>query len=332
MALAFIVNAPPPLGLVHSSKTGVQQQADEARRLHAQSETGTETLRHGCTAALAFGTVASLCGRHAARRKTRLALRASKADAPQSSAGRRDCISGTVAALAPALALRSTPSDAIAEELVEVYFGCGCFWHVQHEFVQAEKRHLARSDSELTSLVGYAGGLGGARDNKVCYHNALGASDYGSLGHAEVVRMLVPPSKFLPMAEEYVKLFDRNGSRPDQFGDRGLEYRNLVGLPGGSSSPLMPQLEEASQRYGNKLEFQAGKGSDGDVRALVYVMDTKKYPFFVGEPYHQFHDGFNIGEDYPDTYNNLTQKYVKEGKVRDSGCPNGMFGLGIAGL
>ena len=23
-------------------------------------------------------------------------------------------------------------------DLVKVYFGCGCFWHVQHEFVIAE--------------------------------------------------------------------------------------------------------------------------------------------------------------------------------------------------
>ncbi len=27
------------------------------------------------------------------------------------------------------------------EELIDVYFGCGCFWHVQHEFVEAEKRY-----------------------------------------------------------------------------------------------------------------------------------------------------------------------------------------------
>jgi len=326
MALAFVVS-PPRLCPVHSPKTCVQRHADEAWRFPALHETGTTTR---CTKVMVFGT--ALWGRHVVRRKTRRTLRALKVDAPQSAAGRRECISGAIAALAPALALGFAPSDASAEELVEVYFGCGCFWHVQHEFVEAEKRHLARSDSELTSFVGYAGGLGGARDNKVCYHNALGASDYGSLGHAEVVRMLVPPSKFLPMAEEYVKLFDRNGSRPDQFGDRGLEYRNLVGLPGGAASPLMPQLQEASKRHGNKLDFKAGEGSDGDVRALVYVMDTKKYPFFLAEPYHQFHDGFNLGEDYPDTYNGLSRKYVSEGRIRDSGCPNGMFGLGFAGL
>ena len=43
---------------------------------------------------------------------------------------------------------------------------CRCFWHVQHEFVEAEKRILGRSDLELTARAGYAGGSG-AKDNKV---------------------------------------------------------------------------------------------------------------------------------------------------------------------
>jgi hypothetical protein len=82
--------------------------------------------------------------------------------------------------------------EAAADESeeVDVYFGVGCFWHVQvccysvligccpsphltislpspspsphhllqHEFVEAEKRVLGRSDEQLTSLAGYAGG------------------------------------------------------------------------------------------------------------------------------------------------------------------------------
>lgn len=30
------------------------------------------------------------------------------------------------------------------------YFGLGCFWHVQHEFVEKEKNLLQRSDNEIT--------------------------------------------------------------------------------------------------------------------------------------------------------------------------------------
>ena len=71
---------------------------------------------------------------------------------------------------------------------VEVYFGVGCFWHVQHEFVEAEKSILGRSDKQLTSWTGYAGGTkeGNPKDS-VCYHNALFRNDYGKLGHGEVV-------------------------------------------------------------------------------------------------------------------------------------------------
>lgn len=34
----------------------------------------------------------------------------------------------------------------------------GCYWHIQHEFVEAERKLLNRSDTELTSRTGYAGG------------------------------------------------------------------------------------------------------------------------------------------------------------------------------
>merc|ERR1719247_926922 len=102
-----------------------------------------------------------------------------------------------------ALALPRTAPAAAEEELVDVYFGCGCFWHVQHEFVEAERNILGRSGAQITSRAGYAGGNAGMKDNKVCYHNAMQVSDYGSLGHAEVVAMRIPPSSFGAFAEEY---------------------------------------------------------------------------------------------------------------------------------
>eukprot|EP00804_Cyclotella_cryptica_P012238 CCRYP_013843-RA/>CCRYP_013843-RA protein AED:0.06 eAED:0.06 QI:123/1/1/1/1/0.66/3/552/225 len=53
----------------------------------------------------------------------------------------------------------SSPSFAQEDDddLIDVYFGCGCFWHVQHEFVEAERRILSRPDDRLTSRAGYAG-------------------------------------------------------------------------------------------------------------------------------------------------------------------------------
>jgi peptide methionine sulfoxide reductase MsrA len=198
--------------------------------------------------------------------------------------------------------------------------------------VEAERKWLKRSDSQLTALAGYAGGNGGMRDGKVCYHNALQVSEYGSLGHAEVVRLRIPPSSFRQFATEYFALFDAKGNRPDQFGDRGLEYRNLVGIPGGKDSPLAKELVEVSAANGDKLDFIVGKGTDPDARAMAFIMDSTKFPFYQGEVYHQFHDGFKLDENYPNSYNRLTPQLVKEGRIVDQGCPNGMVGLGFGGL
>jgi peptide methionine sulfoxide reductase MsrA len=233
---------------------------------------------------------------------------------------RRAFLSTGAAALA---VLASSPPAAADEELEEVYFGCGCFWHVQHEIVEAERTILGRSEDELTARAGYAGGKAGAKDGNVCYHNAANIADYGKLGHAEVVSLKLPPSKFQEFAVEYCKLF-KKGMRPDQLGDRGSEYRNLVAFKGGSKSPLAQQLVEASKATGDQLDFAVGKGNDEDIVRLVWIMDIDQYPFFIGEQYHQFHDGFKIGENYPNSYNSLAQKYAQKGENFGS-CPNGMY-------
>jgi len=36
------------------------------------------------------------------------------------------------------------------------------------------------------------------------------------------------------------------------------------------------------------------------------------FPAFVAENCHQFHDGFNWGEDYPKIYNSLAAKFAKK--------------------
>mmetsp|Transcript_24643 Transcript_24643/g.58301 ORF Transcript_24643/g.58301 Transcript_24643/m.58301 type:complete len:366 (+) Transcript_24643:94-1191(+) len=224
-------------------------------------------------------------------------------------------------------------SGAIAEEtvtataagngdnLIDVYFGCGCFWHVQHEFVEAEKTILGRSDKQVTSRAGYAGGNLGMKDGKVCYHNFAQVSDYGKLGHAEVVSLRIPESKFKDFAIEYCRLF-KKGMRPDQLGDRGLEYRNLVGFSGGAkNNPVLAnQMVEASKEIGDELDFAVGKGSDADIPRVVWIMDSDNYPSYVAEQYHQFHDGFNFGENYPNSYNNLAGDFAKTGEDFGS-CP-----------
>ena len=69
----------------------------------------------------------------------------------------------TLALTSGALASNADEGD----ELIDVYFGCGCFWHVQHEFVECERRVLGRSDMEITARAGYAGGKAGMKDGKV---------------------------------------------------------------------------------------------------------------------------------------------------------------------
>lgn len=67
-----------------------------------------------------------------------------------------------------------------------VDWGNGCFWHVQHEMVKAEKAILGRGDDQLTSYAGYAGAKTNPSDGKLCYHNMRGVSDYGKAGAGEV--------------------------------------------------------------------------------------------------------------------------------------------------
>mmetsp|Transcript_89398 Transcript_89398/g.178664 ORF Transcript_89398/g.178664 Transcript_89398/m.178664 type:complete len:284 (-) Transcript_89398:235-1086(-) len=232
-------------------------------------------------------------------------------------------LSGSV--LSQTLSGPAAAAAAADEADVEVYFGCGCFWHVQHEFVEAERRILGRTgDLATTAYTGYAGGTKQpAGDPKVCYHNLKQDHDYGSFGHAEVVTLKVPPSSFQAFCEMYFNLFDANGNRPDQFGDRGGEYRNLVGIPGGSANvPLYKAMLEAAVATGDRLDLSKGKGSDGDSRANVWVMDSTQFPSYVAEPYHQFHDGFAPGENYPNSYNGLAKAHLSAGLFVDSKCPS----------
>jgi hypothetical protein len=116
------------------------------------------------------------------------------------------------------------PARAVQEESAALYyFGVGCFWHVQHELWKAEQQLLGRSVQECTALAGYAGGKKVGKDGTVCYHNFLGQSDYGKLGHSEVVALTIPDQKLESIARAYFDLFV-NGERVDPQ-DAGSEYR-----------------------------------------------------------------------------------------------------------
>ena len=118
-----------------------------------------------------------------------------------------------VAASAAAVAVASPAVAAEQQQqpntnIPTVYFGVGCFWHIQHEFVEAERTLLGRSDAQLSSRTGYAGGKGIGSEGQVCYHNLRGIADYGKLGHGEVVGMDLPEDKIVDFGKVYFSLFN----------------------------------------------------------------------------------------------------------------------------
>ena len=185
---------------------------------------------------------------------------------------------------------------------------------MQHEFVEAERKLLGRGDKELTSLTGYAGGKSTDKEGRVCYHNFQSIADYGKLGHGEVVGMKIPQSSIGDFAKEYFDLFTPKGERVDP-GDRGGEYRSLIGLPGGVKNPRYAEVEAAATAKGMTLE--AGKGNDPDTlgKKLVFVYDTAKFPFYQAEVYHQFHNDFQ-SPAYGKKYNDLVKEAVEDDRVK----------------
>ena len=141
-------------------------------------------------------------------------------------------------------------------------------------------------------------------------------------------RSLFPISTVLPQefAAEYFSLFGKDNERPDK-GDRGGEYRSLIGLPGGINGKAFPMVEAAAKEKGMQLKLLEGKGDDPDTlgKKIVWVMDIAKFPFFQGELYHQYHDGFMLGEQYPESYNALAKKAFAEGRLQRSYCPDTTF-------
>lgn len=101
-----------------------------------------------------------------------------------------------------------TIKDNDNTEQEDVYFGVGCFWHIQHEFLTGEQVFLQRTKTQLTSKTGYAGGTKADTQNRVCYHNILNVADYGKLGHGEVVGMTIPTNKILDFTTLYFTLFN----------------------------------------------------------------------------------------------------------------------------
>ena len=261
--------------------------------------------------------------------------------------------SGASAIIAAASAV-SASSSAASPSYPTVYFGNGCFWGRQHDFVEAETKELGRKPEQLTSVTGYAGGArGAAPDGRVCYYYANDASVYERRGHAEVVRVgLAPPGTSTSTPEEQEKAMrafarvyfsqfvPRKGRDGKVFAlrqdpqDAGPGYRNVVGLPGGTKSPLFKILEEEKEKSalasaitlveGRGNDFRDGKASEDDEVGKVFVYDSAALPFFAAERWHQFHNG--LGKSFDKTYRKSYKKAAEDaGAFGPTGCPEFPF-------
>lgn len=218
----------------------------------------------------------------------------------------------------------ATEAAAAVDQPVLVYFGQGCFWHVQHELTTRSLKLYKEAPKGLyaegafsPAVAGYAGGRVETNDKRVCYPNWQGAPTYDRLGHTEVVGMKLPPAGLESMSRLYFDEAASGRGRHDPD-DAGPAYRSAIGLPGGMDSLLFPAIERANA---GRLKLLAGQGGDEDTldRGEVYIYDSVNFPFYPGELYHQFHD--DMSERYSGGYKALKDKLKRAGMISATGCP-----------
>lgn len=216
-----------------------------------------------------------------------------------------------------------------------VYFGNGCFWHTQYDLVVLEQEVAGvfknRSDRDVTSLVGYAGGRYQSASGTACYHG-LPWTDYSKLGHAEVVSITLDAISG-PIAQAQIsalaKLYFEHGFATVEEGrqrldpqDTGAEYRNAIGLPGGmDNSELWPLIAAANTFAMPLVRGTGGNQDDTEDEYVVYVYDSLQYVFFRGEASHQFHPNTVVQRAVPSSYtNDLKQVQADMGRLDSTGC------------
>ena len=233
--------------------------------------------------------------------------------------------------------LSTSTTDTAVEP---VYFGNGCFWGRQKDFVDAEVS-MGRTGKDISAIVGYAGGKIQSPKNKVCYYYTPEKETvYERLGHAEVVQVELKGDNESEKAEEYRKLAEvyfnqfrklPNGKmlRQDPQ-DQGPGYRNVIGIPGGVDSPYFSELQKANVHGMNLVEGKGnewtsdGRPTEGDELNTVWVVDSNKLPFYRAEVYHQYHNG--LGKKFPEEYTKeMKGNAEKYGRIAPTGCPELFF-------
>jgi len=230
----------------------------------------------------------------------------------------------------------------VEHPMTDVWFGEGCFWERQYPYTLIEldpKGPFHRNNRTVTSVAGYAGSrIMSIPSGQVCYETATNVSlDYGELGYAESVRISLDhgleKKQFRALVNDFFNSFNATKAgfqRPDPQ-DKGMPYRTMVGIPGGINGSLFHVLEAANVPrgpYNLTMNLVADKeGSVQDKFNTVFIMDSKRFPFFKAEQYHQFHsDIFRHGTFYPDWYRtDLWELQISLGKIPFGGstrCPD----------
>lgn len=198
---------------------------------------------------------------------------------------------------------------------VKLYFGAGCFWHIQHSFIEAERAILNRDDASLTAIAGYAGAT--------VWGNFCYMDDKVT---AEVVGLEIPKESVSQFALTYFNMFV--GIDRSHRNDRGPHYRAVIGLPDGLRSSFMTDFnlaQDTREKEGKvRFELAEGHGDDADTlgRSLIWVYDSNRFPFQQAEIYHQFHDDYMPGGDYPLSYEMLRASMACSGRLMPTGCRN----------
>lgn len=147
----------------------------------------------------------------------------------------------------------------MATENQEAILAAGCFWGVEHLFLELE--------GVVSTEVGYTGG----HAENPTYREVT----TGRTGHAEAVRLVFNPAKvsYEEVLEYFFRLHDPT-TRNRQHNDIGTQYRSAIFF-----------LSEGQRRIAEKVKAEVDRS--GVFRNSVVTEIVKAGPFWSAEDYHQ---------------------------------------------
>jgi len=142
----------------------------------------------------------------------------------------------------------------------------------------------------ITSLAGYAGSKQVGKGGLVCYYGAQPYTIYESLGYAQVVQVTVNPrerpqehnqhqaaQEFEALINDYFASF--HGGQ-HATADQGAQFRNCIGLPGGTNSVFYRIVEKANV---NNMNLVRGQGNDQDAPNTVLCSEQARARCLLGK-------------------------------------------------